>query len=106
LTLHPSAAAKRNIQAGDLLRVFNDRGACVVGAVISENIKEDVVILPTGAWFAPSANMAGLEMNGNPNVLTKDKGTSSLAQGPSAHTCLVEVVKLSAQEFQALGVGS
>ena len=106
LTLHPSAAAKRNIQAGDLLRVFNDRGACIVGAVISENIKEDVVILPTGAWFAPSANMAGLEMNGNPNVLTKDKGTSSLAQGPSAHTCLVEVVKLSAEVLQALGVGS
>ena len=48
--------------------------------------------------------MAGLEMNGNPNVLTKDKGTSSLAQGPSAHTCLVEVVKLSAEELQALGV--
>ena len=29
--------------------------------------------------------------HGNPNVLTPDKGTSSLAQGPIAHTCLVEV---------------
>ena len=28
---------------------------------------------------------------GNPNVLTFDKGTSQLAQGPSSHTCLVEV---------------
>ena len=102
--MHPNAAAERGIQAGDLLRVFNDRGACVVGAVISEHIKEDVAILPTGAWFAPSAGSLGLELNGNPNVLTKDKGTSSLAQGPSAHTCLVEVVKLSAEELQALGV--
>jgi biotin/methionine sulfoxide reductase len=28
---------------------------------------------------------------GNPNVLTRDKGTSKLAQGPSAHTCLVDI---------------
>ena len=102
LTLHPIAAAQRGIKAGDLLRVFNDRGACVVGAQISEGVKEDVVILPTGAWFAPSHDEAGLELNGNPNVLTRDKGTSSLAQGPSAHTCLVDVVKLSEEELQAL----
>ena len=29
--------------------------------------------------------------NGNPNTLTPDKGTSSLAQGPIAHTCMVEI---------------
>ena len=32
-----------------------------------------------------------LEVHGNPNVLTRDKGSSSLAQGPTAHSCLVEV---------------
>jgi biotin/methionine sulfoxide reductase len=30
---------------------------------------------------------------GNPNVLTLDKGTSRLAQGPSAQTTLVQVEK-------------
>ena len=30
-------------------------------------------------------------MHGNPNVLTRDAGTSTLAQGTSAHSCLVEV---------------
>jgi len=54
------------------------------------------VMLPTGAWYAPepgSNNTTDLPLclNGNPNVLTKDQGTSSLAQGPSANTCLVEV---------------
>ena len=29
--------------------------------------------------------------HGNPNVLTNDLGTSKLAQGPAAHTCLVEI---------------
>lgn len=102
LTLHANAAAARDIKSGDLLRVFNDRGACIVGAQISTTLREDVVILPTGAWFAPCPITNELELNGNPNVLTKDEGTSSLAQGPSAHTCLVEVVKLSEQECDDL----
>jgi biotin/methionine sulfoxide reductase len=33
----------------------------------------------------------GLCKHGNPNVLTRDKGTSRLAQGPTAHTCLANV---------------
>jgi len=34
-----------------------------------------------------------LDKHGNPNVLTLDKGTSRLAQGPSAQTTLVQVEK-------------
>ena len=30
-------------------------------------------------------------VHGNPNVLTQDVGTSRLAQGPAAQSCLVEV---------------
>jgi biotin/methionine sulfoxide reductase len=33
----------------------------------------------------------GLDRHGNPNVLTLDKGTSRLAQGPIAQTALVEI---------------
>jgi biotin/methionine sulfoxide reductase len=51
----------------------------------------DVVSLPTGSWFAPLDDAT--DANGNPNVLTADIGTSNLAQGPSANTCLVEVEK-------------
>ena len=31
--------------------------------------------------------------HGNPNVLTLDKGTSKLGQGPIAHSCLIEIEK-------------
>ena len=48
-----------------------------------------MIELATGAWYCPDDN--GLELHGNPNVLTRDVGTSSLAQGPSAHSCLVEM---------------
>jgi biotin/methionine sulfoxide reductase len=34
---------------------------------------------------------AGLDLHGNPNTLTRDAGASSLSQGCSAQTCLVQV---------------
>ena len=48
------------------------------------------IVLSTGAWYDPDGP-GGLERHGNPNVLTLDKGTSRLAQGPSAHTTLIEM---------------
>jgi biotin/methionine sulfoxide reductase len=50
-----------------------------------------VIAMATGAWFDPAPSAAGPERHGNPNVLTRDIGTSNLAQGPSALSALVEV---------------
>ncbi|MEM7221323.1 MAG: molybdopterin dinucleotide binding domain-containing protein, partial [Pseudomonadota bacterium] len=93
LRLHPRTAAARGIEDGATVRVFNDRGQCLAGAQFDDRLREDVVELPTGAWFDPWTDERGetLELAGNPNVLTRDIGTSQLAQGPSAHTCLVRV---------------
>ncbi len=89
LLLNPADAAKRGIAEGDLVRVFNARGACLCGALLSKDLRPGVVLISTGAWYDPDAS--GLCRSGNPNVLTLDKGTSQLAQGPTAHSCLVEV---------------
>lgn len=94
LTMHPQTAAARGLAEGDLVRVFNTRGACLAGLALDARQRADTVILPTGAWFNPCPS-SGLELNGNPNVLTRDKGTSQLSQGPSAHTCLVQVEKFT-----------
>jgi biotin/methionine sulfoxide reductase len=92
LVIHPDDARPRNIRSGDLLRVFNARGACRARARVSEEIRPGVVALPTGAWFGePGGN---IDPHGNPNVLTRDVGTSRLGQGCSAHTALVEVKRL------------
>ena len=90
LWIHPSDAAARGIVQGDTVRLFNDRGACLAGARLSDSVRPGVLILPTGAWYDPDGP-GGLDRHGNPNVLTLDKGTSSLSQGPSSHTTLVEV---------------
>ncbi|MEM7324111.1 MAG: molybdopterin-dependent oxidoreductase, partial [Actinomycetota bacterium] len=87
--LHPDDAAARGITDGTVVRLFNDRGACLAGAVISDKLMPGVVQLATGAWYDPDRD--GMCKHGNPNVLTRDKGTSQLAQGSSAHTCLVQV---------------
>jgi len=91
VAIHPRTAAARGIAEGDTVRIFNDRGACLAVAGLSEDILETVVSLPTGAWFDPDADNAGLERHGNPNVLTRDRGTSEIAQGCAAHSALVEV---------------
>lgn len=92
-TLHPQAAAARGIAEGDIVRLFNDRGACLASVTLSEDLRPDVVQLPTGAWYdpVPDARSGVLCVHGNPNVLTRDLGTSSLAQGCSGQLTVVQV---------------
>lgn len=96
LQISPEDAATRSISSHDLVRVYNDRGACLATAVIDPNLKAGVVCLPTGAWF--DADDASLELHGNPNVLTIDLGTSRLTQGCSAQSALVEVERWESAE--------
>ena len=93
--INPDDARPRGIADGDVVRLFNDRGACLAGARVSAAVRPGVVVLPTGAWYDPEAP-GGLDRHGNPNVLTLDKGTSRLAQGSSAHTTLIEIEKAAA----------
>ena len=92
-TLHSGDAEARGIRSGDVVRIFNDRGACLAGVILSEDVMPGVIQLSTGAWYDPETpgEIGTLCKHGNPNVLTRDKGTSSLGQGPSPHSCLVEV---------------
>jgi len=86
-------AAARGIVDGAIVRVFNQRGACLCGARVIQDIMPGVLMMSTGAWFDPDiTGDSGVDCkHGNPNVLTPDRGTSSLAQGPAAHSCLVEI---------------
>ncbi|MET4805424.1 molybdopterin guanine dinucleotide-containing S/N-oxide reductase [Limibacillus sp. MBR-115] len=95
MTMNPADAAARGLSEGDVVRVFNNRGACLAGIILSDTVMPGVVQLSTGAWYDPlePGVVGSLCKHGNPNVLTRDKGTSRLGQGPSAHSTLVEVEK-------------
>lgn len=94
VVIHPDDAARRRIADGDAVRLFNERGACRARAHISAEIRPGVVALPTGAWYRPDDQ--AVDQDGNPNVLTRDRGTSRLGQGSSAHTTLVELEAMPA----------
>ncbi len=94
VTIHPKDAAKRGIADGDMVRLFNDRGACICIAHVSEGVREQVMKLNTGAWWDPDDQ--GQCLHGNPNAVTRDKGTSRLGQGPTAQTCLARLERAQA----------
>jgi biotin/methionine sulfoxide reductase len=96
--IHPQDAAARGIRDGDVVRLFNDRGECLAGAVLSEALCPGVVQLSTGAWYDPGDPAADkpLCVHGNPNVLTRDAGTSRLAQGCTGQLTPVEVERFDA----------
>lgn len=93
MRIHPLDAAPRGLADGDIVRLFNRRGSCLAGVIVSEDVRPGVVQLSTGAWYDPldPADPQSLCVHGNPNVLTFDRGTSSLAQGCSGQHALVEV---------------
>lgn len=99
IRIHPHDAAARGLQAGDIVRVFNDRGQCLAGVRIDDGLKRGVVQMSTGAWYDPlvPGEIGTLDKHGNPNVLTLDRGASRLTQGCSAHTCLVEIERHDAE---------
>jgi biotin/methionine sulfoxide reductase len=90
--IHPQDAAARGIRCGDIVRLYNDRGACLAGAVLSEALRPGVVQLSTGAWYDPDPTAdKTICVHGNPNVLTRDTGTSKLAQGCTGQLTVIEI---------------
>jgi biotin/methionine sulfoxide reductase len=93
IVMNPDDAAARGIKAGDVVKVYNDRGAILAGVTTSDGIRPGVVQMATGAWYDPVERGAigSLDKHGNPNVLTPDARTSRLAQGCAAQSTLVEI---------------
>ncbi|MDR3375687.1 MAG: molybdopterin-dependent oxidoreductase [Ancalomicrobiaceae bacterium] len=104
--LHPDTARRYGIGDGDIVLISNARGRCLAGAVMTDNVRPDVAWLATGAWFDPQVIDGDMvEVHGNPNVLTLDKGTSGLSQANIAHTTLVRIERWTS-ELPALTVFS
>jgi biotin/methionine sulfoxide reductase len=99
LTMHPDDARARGIAAGDVVRVFNDRGALLAGVKLSDRIRPGVVQMATGAWYDPidPDTDGSLDKHGNPNVVTVDIGTSSFGQGCSAQSARVQIERFEGE---------
>lgn len=100
--ISPEDAKARGVKDGDIVRVFNDRGQLLAGAVISKRFPKGVIRIHEGAWYGPvgkdgskegGSEIGALCSYGDPNTLTMDIGTSKLAQACAAYTCLVDFEK-------------
>ena len=93
--INTADAAARGIADGDVVRVYNDRGQLLAGAVITDRIRPGVIRLMEGGWYDPAdgGKVGALDAYGDVNVLTPDIATSKLANGNSGHTCLADVEK-------------
>ena len=93
MLINPEDALARGICDGDVVRVYNSRGACLAGAVVSAAVRPGVVQLATGAWYDPLQLDDGtvLCVHGNPNAVTEDRPTSHLSQGCAGQQARVEV---------------
>ena len=91
MRLNPDDAAARGLHDGDLVRIFNDRGACLAGLAVDQAVRPEVAQLSTGAWYDPDPAVPGFCRHGNPNVLTADRPSSTLSQGCTGQLALVEI---------------
>jgi anaerobic dimethyl sulfoxide reductase subunit A len=71
--LHPDDAAARGISDGQPVRVFNEVGATVLPAQVTDRIAPGVVSIKEGAWFTPRED--GQDTRGCANALTVDRAS-------------------------------
>lgn len=93
--INTADAKARGIRSGDVVRVFNDRGQILAGAVVTDAIRPGVVRVSEGGWYDPAepGKPGSLCRYGDVNALTVDMGTSKLAQGNCGHTAVGDVEK-------------
>ncbi|SMO64390.1 trimethylamine-N-oxide reductase (cytochrome c) [Saccharicrinis carchari] len=94
--INPIDAKARHIEDGDLIEIYNERGASIAGARISEDIRSGVLALEEGNWLRFDSK--GRCNNGSINILTSSEPSSELSQATTANTCLVYARKCTDAE--------
>jgi anaerobic selenocysteine-containing dehydrogenase len=79
-------AAARDISSGDQVRVFNDRGSCLLRAEVDGSVNRGVVCAPSVRWARSAPDRC------NVNALNSERLTDS-GGGPTFYSCLVQVEK-------------
>jgi anaerobic selenocysteine-containing dehydrogenase len=90
LWINPRDAAARGIESGDVVKIYNERGAVLGGAYVTERIMPGVVYMDHGARYDPIVP-GELDRGGAINTITPHNLTSKNATGMAVSSFLVEV---------------
>ncbi len=88
--INQADATSRGINDGDMVRIWNERGAMKLKCRITKRIMPGVIDIPQGAWYDPDKE--GVDRGGNVNILTSERWTP-FARGNAQHTIMVDIVK-------------
>ena len=98
--LNPAEAAARGIEHGDIVKVYNERGAVLGGAYVTERLMPRVAYMDHGARWDPIIPGV-LDRGGAINTITPHRPTSKRATGMVVSGFLVEVAKVAGAEMEA-----
>jgi molybdopterin guanine dinucleotide-containing S/N-oxide reductase-like protein len=90
LWINPVDARARGIKQGDIIKVFNERGAVLGGAKVTQRVMPGVVYMDHGARYDPIVP-GELDRGGAINTITPHNSTSKNATGMVVSGFLVEV---------------
>ena len=99
LWIHPKTAAERGIKNGDIVKSYNERGAVLGGAYVTERIMPGVVYMDHGArcdWIIPGR----LDRGGAINLISPTGTISKRAAGMAVSGYLVEVEKVTMAQME------
>ena len=96
--IHPSDALARDIRDGDIVKIYNDRGAVLGGAQLSERIMPRVISMDHGARADPIVP-AKLDRGGAINLISPAGLISKNCAGEATSGYLVEVERVTMQEM-------
>ncbi|MCL5734641.1 MAG: molybdopterin-dependent oxidoreductase [Actinobacteria bacterium] len=92
--IHPSDAAHRSIEEGEVVKLYNERGAVLVGAYVTERIMPGVVYVDHGSRYDPIVP-GEFDRGGAINTITPHKLTSRNATGMVVSGFLVECERVN-----------
>jgi len=96
--IHPIDAAERGIEDEDVVNIYNERGAILCGAYVTERIMPGVVSVDHGAKYDPIVP-GELERGGATDTIAPHKTTSKNAAGIATSGYLVEVERADLGEL-------
>ena len=94
--IHLADAAARGIRNGDIIKLYNDRGAVLGIAQVTERIMPGVIHSYTASskYDPVEPGKAGsVDRGGCVNILTPNRMISKNASGMAWNSCLIEVTK-------------
>jgi len=96
MRIHPSDAEARGIKDGDIVKMYNDRGATLGIAQVTERVRPGVVhSYQASAKYDPleKGKPGSVDRAGCVNLLTPSRMLSRNAPGMAPNSCLIEISK-------------